>query len=453
MRLENRSQWRELFINVPAAASLLLVAIHQGVIASSSYFLIKLIDAFQNGTTYHSYLILFLCAMTFPYLPGSASLLALQIWINRAHRRFTERVAVAAFGLTGRYREKDLQLRVESVVARNSFSVVKEYLEFCHWFADFFLNSVLSILVLGYLLPGNLVLGYGTSLIICGAIIFLLRNTVTRMSSRVENELIDYGAILARAWENTTLGNRYNHGVWQEERDLLAAKYYRSANKLAGFKQLGNLLLAAASLGPTVYLVLRVLDNDGLDAALVAAVVVNLTRIFHILSSLSALVYQVLDWSSMNARMQVLFDIEDSLKEAKSPSTIAIEGILLNGMPVEDFEVLLGMFKQKKYGRFTIKGANGSGKSTLLQALKKRLLCDAIYLPAQQGGLSWRTDFHNLSTGQRKLSQLHEISRSKDVKYLLLDEWDANLDAVNTVSCDLALDEISKNRVVVEVRH
>jgi ABC-type bacteriocin/lantibiotic exporter with double-glycine peptidase domain len=453
MKNLGRRQWVDIFFHRSAAITVFLVMLHQGVIASSSYFLIKLIQAFEANENYDSYLLFYLLAMTFPYLPGSASFVALQAWTNRAHSRYTLRMAEASFGMTDKYRDKKLQENVESVVARNSFTVIREYLDFVHWFMDFLLNSVLSILVLGFLLPGNLLMGYFASLILCAAILLVLKSTVARYSRRTEDNLIEYGSILSKTWENATLGNSYNYAVWQARRDLFARAYYNSANRLIIFKQLGSFLLAFASLGPTVYLVIQAMLSRSLEAGLVAAIVVNLTRIFHILSSLSALVYQLLDWSSMNARLRVLFDVEQSLMQETTLPAAAIGRLHLNGTLVEDFASVLAMLKERSHGRFTVRGANGSGKSTLLQALKKALAKDAVYIPAHQGGLSWRTDCPTLSTGQKMLAQLREISLVGEIKFLLLDEWDANLDRANTECSDRALDEISKRRVVVEVRH
>lgn len=449
----NRKQWVDIFFHPAALATLLLIVVHQGVIASSSYFLTKIIEVFQNSGNYRSYLFAYLFAMTFPYLPGCASLVTLRLWINKAHQRFTQRIAKVSFGLTEKHRNQSLQERVESVIARNSFIVLEDYLNFFHGFVGFLLNSLLSILVLGFLLPGNLLVGYFSSLALCAVIVILIRKFISRCSVNVENKYIAYSDILSKAWDNTTLGNVHNHSSWVRRRDVFAKSYYGESSKLVFFKQSGNLLLATTSLCPTIYLLVYAVQSNSATPGLIAAIVVNLTRIFHILNSLSTLVYQILDWSSMSARLQVLFDVEKSLMEETELPTLPNGKFNLNGKPVDDFNYILTMLSMSSHGRFTIRGENGSGKSTLLQMLKKNLSNDAVYIPTQQGKLSWDSDCRSLSTGQKMLVQLKEIACILEVKYLLLDEWDANLDQVNKAHADNFLDELSQEKVVVEVRH
>jgi ABC-type transport system involved in cytochrome bd biosynthesis fused ATPase/permease subunit len=58
----------------------------------------------------------------------------------------------------------------------------------------------------------------------------------------------------------------------------------------------------------------------------------------------------------------------------------------------------------------------------------------------------------NISTGQQQQVTLDLALKSK-CNYLLLDEWDANLDKKSVSRYDKLLDEYAKTAVVVEVRH
>jgi energy-coupling factor transporter ATP-binding protein EcfA2 len=46
-----------------------------------------------------------------------------------------------------------------------------------------------------------------------------------------------------------------------------------------------------------------------------------------------------------------------------------------------------------------------------------------------------------------------EYAASLDNKHLLLDEWDANLDQENILKINDLLNRISKDKVIIEVRH
>lgn len=299
---------------------------------------------------------------------------------------------------------------VESVSPRNSFIAIKDYLTFVHGFVGFLLNSSLSMIVLGFLLPGNILLGYVVSLLLCASVILLIKGLVGARSAALETRFISYSDVLSWIWDNATLGNKYNFDLWSKSKGNLADRYYDESNRLQLLKQGGNLVLAGASLGPTIYLAGYAAHDSTTDPALVAAIIVNLTRAFHILNSLSALVYQLLDWSSMNARLLVLFDAKRHLSEASTSPASPWGEIQLNGIQVHNFHNIAVTLRGETHGRFTIRGGNGAGKSTLLSVLKKSFSDQAILVPAQHGKLCWDLNCRNLSTGQKTLALLREAA-------------------------------------------
>lgn len=446
-------QWKSVFSHIPAGVTLSLIVAHQSIIASSSFFLPRLVEAFQHQRPYQSFLLLYLAAMLIPYIPGCASLIALQSWINRAHHEFVRRFSCTAYGLTSANRDNKLRDLSESVVARNSFIVIRDYLAFIHGFLGFFLNSTLSILVLGILLPGHLLAGYFFTLALCATVIVLLRTTVARKSSETEMQFASYGQMLSRMWANTTLGNRYHYEKWSCATNRCADLYYTASLRLQCFKQVGNLALALTALGPTIFLVWKVVVDGHADPGLAAAVIVNLTRIFHILNSLSALVYQVLDLSSINARLQVLFAAERDLLTSREFPTSPVGEMTVNGERITCYSTTAKMLIAEKTGRFTLRGENGAGKSTFLNYLKGTLGDGALLLPAQQSDLVWESVSDAASTGQCTLKQLEEVSSVPHIQVLLLDEWDANLDRTNRIAVDKMLGALSQKKLIVEIRH
>ncbi len=79
-------------------------------------------------------------------------------------------------------------------------------------------------------------------------------------------------------------------------------------------------------------------------------------------------------------------------------------------------------------GRWTLRGPNGAGKSTLLAVLKEKMGNAAYLLPSNYLDLSFKTDFIGHSDGNRLLAVFSEIATLDEARYVLLDEWDANLD-------------------------
>jgi Fe-S cluster assembly ATPase SufC len=104
----------------------------------------------------------------------------------------------------------------------------------------------------------------------------------------------------------------------------------------------------------------------------------------------------------------------------------------------------------KTQGRFLVSGPNGSGKSTLCLNLKGDK-DDVFYLPAKYENPNF--DIKG-STGQLKLAELKWLAENRlHYSMILLDEWDANLDADATSFGDSLIQDMATSCLVLEVRH
>jgi hypothetical protein len=449
----HRRQWQTIYGHTSALATLILVILHQAIVASSTIFLTTVIELFQAGKPFLPALYLFMASMAVPYLPGTLAFYCLQVWINRAHMRFVMKASAAGAGNINVYRNRELRERTESIFARNSYPIVRDYLGAVHELTSFALNSVLSVLVIGLLLPSRLLLGYMTSLLMCALIIAALSRLVSNKSSYCEDSYVRFSGTLNKCWDNLILGNRYNCTVWTAQVKGEGDLFYRASNRLECIKQTGNVLLATASLGPSIFLIVTIAASEQTAPVALAALIVSLTRIFLILNSLSTLVYRVLDLISLQAKVLVLFDTEASLSACQTAPHGALSAIAINGDLVSDMKTAVAMLATPSTGRFTITGPNGAGKSTVLLAVKQHHHEHGFLLPARHESLMWRSSTDSLSTGQKTAATLCEILALPDIKCLLLDEWDANMDEANTRRIDTIIDQISKERIVIETRH
>lgn len=448
--------WRDfgiIFKQRMAILCLLLVAIHQSVVASSTIFLTNTISKFQSNHAYFLDLCLYLTAMALPYVPGCASFVVMQKWLNQSHHALIERFTATVTANRPNYRNVTMRENVTAVLARNSLPVLKDYISFIHDLASFSFNSLLSISVIAFLLPGQLAGGYCLSLVLCFLIVLGLQKTIAKTSSHCEYAYLRYSGLLCGFWPNIVLGNKHNESIWRAQRESTGSSFYSMSNRLEVLRQSGNLLLAAASLGPTIFLIVAIARSDAIEPAIVAALIVSLTRIFLIVNSLSTLVYRVLDYSSLHARMRVLLDAQSQVINGPDEPATEFIDIMINDVSVQDVSEGRRLIAPYKCGRFTVTGANGTGKSTFLLRLKQTYGEACFLLPTDYSDLSWKEDRRALSTGQRLVAHLNEVFNIKTVRYILLDEWDANLDTSNVERIEKILDTLSATKVIVEVRH
>jgi ABC-type multidrug transport system fused ATPase/permease subunit len=284
-------------------------------------------------------------------------------------------------------------------------------------------------------------------------IVIRLRKSVAKASSRSEYAYLQYSGALADFWPNTALGNAHNQTIWHKERDSVGRAFYTASNRLEALRQSGNVLLAAASLGPTIFLIVVIASSEARDPAIIAALIVSLTRIFLIVNSLSTLVHRVLDYSSLHARVRVLLDAHTGLRDCTEYIINGSINISVNGTTVRDIDQGKHLISPNRQGRFTVTGSNGSGKSTFLLSLKQQYGATCFLLPSNYFDLCWEKDCRSLSTGQRLIEHLAEIFRIEKITHIALDEWDANLDVDNTRKIDEILRTLSTKKVIIEVRH
>jgi ABC-type bacteriocin/lantibiotic exporter with double-glycine peptidase domain len=391
--------------------------------------------------------------MAIPYIPGSLSFIFLQRWINDAHQVLIDRVTGKLAAETMHHRNVELRKNVVSVLTTNSMSVMKDYLWFLHDLANFSMNSIFSMLVIAYLLPSSLLLGYCLSLFLSAFVVIFLKKLVSQLARNNEAAYISYSNVLGRSWDNLTVSNEHNRRIWSAQKHSHGNLFYSMSNKLQCVKQIGNLLVALVSLGPTLFIIYSVILDASVDFAIVAALFVNFTRIFLIINSLSYLVYQILDWSSMRSRLKLIFDIEDEISSPHQTFDPMFDKIRINGENPIHMDSIASQLKSAGRGRFTVTGENGAGKSTILLLLKNLFGDKGFLYCATAADLMWYAETTNLSSGERASAVIKEALSLQQIDVFLLDEWDAHLDVNGKKTLDELLDVLSVTKTVVEVRH
>lgn len=442
----------DVLVNRHAVATMFLILVHQSIVALSAVFLTDAIENFQRGDYYFGSLLLYFFSMIFPYVPGYASFVTMQMWVVRSHKAYVEALIKFLLGCGDIYADNEMRLRVESAAARSSFMIMDDVVSFLHGFLSFLLNGFLSLFVIGLILPGDIFYGYLASVFLCGVLIIVTRRLIEDAASDSELSFLKYSGLLSRIWSNISLKNRINREEWLNSFAGRSSVYYGKKVSLEVKKQVVNFFLSMFSVLPTVFL-LWVAIEDSADSALIAVIIVNLTRIFHILSSLSALVSESLDWTTQWARLKIIFGIFETPVGLVDVCSRISKEITVNGCPLIDVKGFIHKLTAQNFGRYTIRGGNGSGKSTLMLALKESLGEKGIYFSPVDAALLWPHEVSDVSTGQRALNGLHEIIADKKATHIILDEWDANLDSANVKFLDRVLDDEAKKKVVVEVRH
>ncbi len=431
-----------------------LIVVMQVIVASSTFWIVQLIHAIQEGTNFWMPLGLYLGSLTLPYLPGAGALVILSCWQMATLKKFVDTFIDMHQNKTAFWSDKNEKEKRVSLLTAEGQQTYNAFIEYLHRFFCCTLNVGLNILVLSFLVEPKFLIGYGLSLFLSMLLLKWFDPKQSLIAGKAQNARIELGQSLLQSWDNVLLGNHYNFDMW---RGLFAARYEKMKHwnvYSARVRQILSVLFAFFTLAPCFLIAIYSMWTHRAEPMILSAFVVTLPRLFLILGFTHELIDIFSEWSLQRSRLEGINQILLSNMTIPLDERISMVGLSFyeNGSEkqIKQVEELLNWAKRPC--RITIRGANGSGKSSLLLLLKERLKEDAFYFPVENH-LVFQKDGFGLSTGQGLKKKLLEIQENVDVKVLLLDEWDANLDASNQSEISQWLDTMVHTQCVIEVRH
>ncbi len=442
-----------IFKNKWTKILLLTILMQQLLVAGGTYFLGEItrqfpIDGFQVSTA----LYLFICI----FLPGTIFHYAVAWCTTRTYKsaqlNYLNEYIRSNYNHPTHWRDEGSKRQRHDIMCRGGQDTILTTVNFFSDVAatglNIFLNTISVILVTDITL--------GIIIVIAGLLgLGIIHLASSKISETSRNEMLadnQLNAHLSRSWDNIILGNQLFFDRWRElfnkfflkteEESLESVKKREWAISVAGMVTNGLVL------GCALFLAWLYQATPGF----VLAILVMLPRSLQIVMHIQIVQSYLAEWKRLEERLAVTYE---SIIEPKSMDLSHL--IQKNGISIKldnkayPFEEIENLLENHKTGRFTITGENGIGKSSLLLKLKDRFHLSATYLPAQHQLILREAQF-SISTGEIALASLKEL-QSSNCDILLLDEWDANLSAENRAIIDQVINQLSSERIVVEIRH
>ncbi|QLY23811.1 hypothetical protein [Bdellovibrio sp. KM01] len=312
----------------------------------------------------------------------------------------------------------------------------------------FILSISLGVLVIGLTLDTSFIPAYIASGLFSFFAFKYFQKIAKSAAESEQQSRSKFESYLFKAWENIFFKNSevVANYIKNFNSHLNDAKEKSRHSSLMSETMVAALTFIASL--PVIVAVFVVISRHNGDVKVMAALLAAIPRQLNMLATFRTIFQTISSLVSFEAKLKTMKG-NAVLSEPVLSSRISIKNITVQNDAFASLEDLSKSVSLSKPSRIQIRGSNGAGKSTLMLHLNESLE-SSFYIPAHP-----QFEFEDAeegSTGQKMLRHI-EYAASLDNKHLLLDEWDANLDQENILKINELLNRISKDKVIIEVRH
>lgn len=439
--------------NIWLKIALLVVIIQQLLVAGGTYFLGELSRQYPTqGFQINVAIALFICI----FLPGTIVHYWLAWCTTKTYKQsqldYLNEYTDTNYNNPTQWRNDEFKRERHDVMSRGGQETIESAL---HFFIDSTatgLNIIFNTISIVFVTD----LALGIIIAVAGLlgllIVHLAENRISKSSRKEMSAETALNSHLSRSWDNIILGNQLFFNRWKEHFNDLFVKTESASIESTKQRQsvicLAGMVTNGLVLGGALFLAWFYQNISGF----VLAILVMLPRSLQIVMHIQIIQSYLAQWKNLKEKLRVtdetLSDVSVlDLSPLIQSNSISIK---MNHESIESKELENTLFKIKS-GRVTITGPNGVGKSCLLLKLKSKLNSRAAYLPAQHQLMIQESQL-GLSSGEIALAAIRDM-QTGDHSFLLLDEWDANLSMKNREILNELINQISKEKTVIEVRH
>lgn len=454
--MKTRDILRFLFASKYAAWSFALLVVQQAIVASSTVWLARFAAAAVSGRPIAVDGALYGISLLLPYLPGLLSLTCVSLWELDLNKRLIDRFVDRNRGRIALWRDHEERARRTSLLSKEGPQALQESANYFYELFSTGLNVLLNAAAIAFVIHPIFAASYAVGFVFCAVLIWKSRLRNESLAVQAQDSSVRFTGVMFRVWDNVLLANRLNLREWSRNADDAFGAARRDRMRLVGFTQMMSGATTVFAVLPVAAAVVWFLSLHPTRSPETTALLITLPRLFMILTATFHLLSLGFGWIAHIAKIRAVFDGADDSTEASTDLRSQIDAGRITvesgaspagAMDLDSLDGLLNL-----PGRHTIRGENGAGKSALLLRLKEARAERATYIPASHdldvGGLDL-----DQSTGQRAKGSLIEILRQDSSPVMLLDEWDANLDANNRALLSEVIQRESLKRCIVEVVH
>lgn len=462
-------QFWGLLVNRWSFGCFALITLQQGMEASATLWLVSMMKRITAGEPFFPFLFLYICSLVIPYFPGCIALIIKITWKQECQRSFIQAFVSSNHNQIGEWSNKGIKEEKLSILTAEGPLALHALIDYMYDLYGYFLSVFFNILALSIIVEPLFGLAYAVSVLTVMFVMKIKKKMQRRLTKKALTSRLDLYQSLLAAWDNVLLGNFYNFKLWQDKTSQRMNRCLQKNVELERFDQILAIVISLLTSIPSLCVVVYYAYLNRYNVTNLTAFLVTLPVLFTILSYTYQTLSFIFRWGMHRSKLISIYKAIQPIqysssaleKKVKWPKIQIVKCSLSTTAP-DDHISLAGPRSISTYqeildytshaGRITLRGENGAGKSTLLMMIKNSLTDRAFFLPTQNQ-LSFISETNKYSTGESLRNRLIEILERVDVDVLLLDEWDANLDKDNQERLSLLIDQLAKEKCVIEVRH
>jgi len=447
----------DIFNNRYTLFCIVAILMKQLIVASSTFWIANLASAVAAGQPFMRYLVFFIASLIVIYVPEILSRIFLEKAQYVSILEQNEKFIAHHQGNLALIYDKTIERVYKPWFTHETNHIIQEAFSVNYEILSTLLNVSFNIFALGMVIHHDIFFFYGI------AFIFLLlgykfsRKKIGLAGKQFQISRNHYNHCLIQGWDNLASGNSINKKLWKTRFFLDLENLKWAAIKQRWLTSGYSSVVMLAGLIPILLGLAFILRDAKTSVVLAAAIVATLPRQIQIIQFSHELLSMLFDYEAVRARIKQYIKMQSSPIEANEilKKRIKIQKIQINGKSFHSIDEALQFMHRSKTERLTIRGENGAGKSSLLALLKIQEGAAALILPAKTSLLFDENESQEQgwSSGEYIKNAFSAIERESTLAFILLDEWDANLDSQNLRDLSKLIDIWATKKVIVEIRH
>ncbi len=440
-----------LFFNKACVFTFISILVDAIIAGSMTYVILELGQAASNIEDFHVYIPYFISILILSLVSNVSVNYFIILWGTVSVNKFGKQASSILYFRPDIVTDKSDEQKRSGELSGPAIEIIQGTINFISTFFRVALLALVNTVILSSYLSGSLLVVFLSSIIVSIIIILKFGPKLTKLGANLAKTRGAFGGVMGKTWSILTPGDQKIYKIWQRNYFVKVNRWMRAAVLNNFFTLKVQLLILLICYIPSVSLYLYL--GYKADTALRITMLVGLPKLLQIINNSGQIVSMAAAFGSVIGQLKIIKGCITSSDKKSLSERVNIDDITINGETKRlDVERIIELLSKSQKQRITIRGKNGSGKTSLLLMLKEHLKDRAAIYLWNQGEIF--SQFKNYSSGESRYLAIKKFIHNRDETFLLIDEWDTNLDAANRDRISALINDCAAEKhVVIEIRH